>query len=57
MGNLGTEELASILAVVRRGQKGREGTERRESMFGDSFNTFIEFYYGPSTRADKKIIK
>lgn len=44
MGNLGADELA------RGGEKGREGTERRECLVVH----FTEFYYGPGTRADKR---
>lgn len=41
-------------AVLRGHEKVREQMERRGSMFGGSFNTFIEFYYRPGTKADKK---
>lgn len=40
--------------MVRGDEKGKEGAERRQDVFGDSFNTFIEFYDGPGTRDDKK---
>lgn len=53
---LGNLEQRGLLIFWGSG-KGRQGAERRQSMFSDSFNTFINFTMSQAPRIIKEIIR